>query len=119
MAALIDEPYVDDVTAGLDDDVNDADFTVPPRPSPKSFRCRECNKVFKRSSQLKQHMKTHSGERPFKCFQCDKYFVSAGVLRAHQKTHTGQFLGFLTRSSYAIILPLTGCLLESCYNVCF
>ena len=56
-AALIDEPYVDDVTGALDDE----DFTLPARQSPRSFRCRECNRVFKKAAQLKQHMKIHTG----------------------------------------------------------
>uniref|UniRef100_A0A3B4AUW8 C2H2-type domain-containing protein n=1 Tax=Periophthalmus magnuspinnatus TaxID=409849 RepID=A0A3B4AUW8_9GOBI len=57
--------------------------------SKRVHRCNWCKKGFKKSSHLKQHVRSHTGEKPFRCHLCGRSFVSAGVLKAHLNTHTG------------------------------
>ena len=42
------------------------------------------------ASNLRRHLKTHSGHKSYKCKQSDFATVQAGNLRRHLKTHSGQ-----------------------------
>lgn len=55
----------------------------------RPYRCPRCPSAFKKSSHLKQHILSHTGEKPYQCFQCNRRFVSSGVLKNHIKTHQG------------------------------
>ena len=50
---------------------------------PKPFCCSACGKRFAVNSQLKIHMRVHSGEHPFSCSECSYTTTQKGNLRAH------------------------------------
>ena len=55
----------------------------------KKYKCNICNCTFGRSSTLKSHMKTHTGERNYKCLidSCDKIFSEKGNMMKHYIRH--------------------------------
>lgn len=50
----------------------------------------QCDKVFKQSSSLKTHMRSHAGIKPFVCSVCQKNFSASFALRRHERIHTGE-----------------------------
>ncbi|XP_004521024.1 zinc finger protein 708 [Ceratitis capitata] len=55
----------------------------------RNFQCTICKKKFIRSSDLKVHMRMHTGEEPFACHICDKRFKIRVRLTYHLKQHEG------------------------------
>lgn len=57
----------------------------------KKHQCPTCNKQFRGRSELQNHIRTHTGEKPLKCSYagCTKRYAHSSNLRAHERTHAG------------------------------
>ena len=56
----------------------------------KNHICTYCEKKFSSNQLLKQHLRSHTGERPFSCNYCEKRFTQSHSLQSHEFIHTGE-----------------------------
>ena len=56
----------------------------------KSKICNQCNYASSHTGHLRQHLKTHSGEKSKKCNQCEYKSSRADTLKKHLKTHVNR-----------------------------
>lgn len=56
----------------------------------RNFICETCGKGFFSKSDVKVHMRTHTGETPYVCSICTLRFTQISALQRHKKRHTGE-----------------------------
>ncbi|XP_043202225.1 histone-lysine N-methyltransferase PRDM9-like isoform X2 [Amphibalanus amphitrite] len=54
------------------------------------FKCERCRYSTDRSTDMKHHRRTHTGERPHRCDICTGRFILRSHLTTHMRTHMGE-----------------------------
>jgi len=88
----VNNKIVDSLTLNSDNSVNISDLSTLDCKK-RIHRCQfnGCKKVYTKSSHLKAHQRTHTGEKPYKCTWegCHWRFARSDELTRHYRKHTG------------------------------
>ncbi|KAF1966781.1 hypothetical protein BU23DRAFT_311752 [Bimuria novae-zelandiae CBS 107.79] len=58
----------------------------------KTYTCRHCARVFKRSEHCARHERVHTQEKPFPCAYCDRKYARKDLVKRHERTlHAEQY----------------------------
>ena len=67
---------------------------------PERWKCKYCGKIFKGGPKMRDHINTHTGEKPHVCQHCGKTFASKGNKYAHiRQSHQGKPRNYNNRKS--------------------
>jgi len=82
---------------------------LPPSDPARKYVCAECGNRFSKQSTLRNHLLTHSGERPFACTHpgCGRRFSMACNMQRHMRTHTSASAFLLTQPANESDFPYT------------
>ncbi|KAG7162473.1 glass-like 1, partial [Homarus americanus] len=58
--------------------------------SKKLHQCPYCSYSSPQIATLRNHIRTHTGERPYSCPYCSFHFSQKGALKRHIRSHTGE-----------------------------
>ena len=55
----------------------------------KPYSCDTCGKAFAQASHLTKHLRVHSGDKPYSCDTCGKAFSTSANRNTHRRVHSG------------------------------